>query len=73
VADLTGEPITGLSANAFTVIEDGVKRGMLKAEALRTDERTTQRQTQAETSQICHGSGPAYAANMGTTVSDGST
>jgi hypothetical protein len=34
VADLTGEPITGLSADAFTVIEDGVKCRTLKAEPL---------------------------------------
>ena len=34
VADLTGAPITGLSADAFTVIEDGVKCRTLEAEPI---------------------------------------
>ena len=34
VADLTGAPITGLSADAFTIVEDGVKCRTLKAEPI---------------------------------------
>jgi hypothetical protein len=34
VADLTGAPITGLSADAFAVVEDGVKCRTLKAEPI---------------------------------------
>ena len=34
VADLTGAPITGLSADAFTIVEDGAKCRTLKAEPI---------------------------------------
>ena len=41
VADLSGEAITGLSADTFTIVEDGVKCRTLKAEPIQWPTRVT--------------------------------